>query len=96
MEIDDERVKLARVSLRYLHAGSPNNPPLVPLHGIGVTADIWRPNIPSLAEAGFSVFAIDAPGFGDSDKPLGVYTLNFFTGILYEFINWLILQREIM
>lgn len=89
MEIDDARVKLASVSLRYLHAGSPNNPPLVLLHGIGVTADIWRPNIPSLAEAGFSVFAIDAPGFGDSDKPLGVYTLDFFSEILYEFINWL-------
>lgn len=89
MEIDDERVKLASVSLRYLHAGSSYKPPLVLLHGIGVTADIWRPNISSLAEAGFSVFAIDAPGFGESDKPLGVYTLDFFSRILNEFINWL-------
>jgi pimeloyl-ACP methyl ester carboxylesterase len=40
-------------------------PPLVLIHGLGATRDIWRPQITRLAEER-DVIAIDMPGFGDS------------------------------
>ena len=40
-------------------------PPLVLIHGLGATRDIWRPQIARLAEER-DVIAIDMPGFGDS------------------------------
>jgi pimeloyl-ACP methyl ester carboxylesterase len=40
-------------------------PPLVLLHGVGLSWQIWRPVIGALARE-FDVIACDSPGFGDS------------------------------
>ena len=50
-------------ALAFTRTGS--GPPLVLLHGIGMSRDFWQPVIPQLAER-FDVVAIDLPGFGDS------------------------------
>jgi pimeloyl-ACP methyl ester carboxylesterase len=44
--------------------------PLVMLHGLGATKAEFLPTVPALAPE-FRTIAIDLPGFGDSDKPLG-------------------------
>jgi pimeloyl-ACP methyl ester carboxylesterase len=49
-----------------------SGPPLVLLHGIGLSWQIWRPMIALLRDR-FDVIACDSPGFGDSPSlPEGV------------------------
>lgn len=45
-----------------------NGPPVLLLHGLGGTADFWRPAIDALAGR-FRLIAPDLLGFGFSDKP---------------------------
>lgn len=54
-------VEVDGIRTRYLHAG--DGPPLLLLHGLGISADCWFYNIDALAEH-FSVFALDMLGQG--------------------------------
>lgn len=53
--------------LRTLRGGA--GPLVLFVHGFGVTADMWRPNLCAVAEAGYSVLAVDLPGHGGSYRP---------------------------
>ncbi len=61
------------VRLHYVIGGPDNAPLLVLLHGWPQTWYTWRKVMPSLAQAGFRVVAIDYRGAGESDKPAGGY-----------------------
>lgn len=50
--------------LAFTRAGS--GPPLVLLHGIGLSRRAWDPVVPALVEH-FDVLALDLPGFGESE-----------------------------
>jgi pimeloyl-ACP methyl ester carboxylesterase len=50
-------------SLAYTRSGS--GPPLVLLHGIGSSRQVWKPVVPLLVKR-FDVITVDLPGFGDS------------------------------
>jgi pimeloyl-ACP methyl ester carboxylesterase len=71
--------------MRYLWAGKGTGKPILLLHGLGVQSDIWRPNIPALVDANYDVIAIDLPGFGDTDTPSTIYTIEYVTSIINEF-----------
>lgn len=43
---------------------------VVLLHGFGTSSFLWRNIAPALTLAGFSAFAIDLLGYGESDRPL--------------------------
>jgi len=45
-------------------------PAVVLLHGFGSCSFLWRAIAPRLAEAGFTVLAIDLMGHGESDRPV--------------------------
>ncbi|HEX5724659.1 MAG TPA: alpha/beta hydrolase [Longimicrobiaceae bacterium] len=53
--------------VRYREAG--DGPPLVLVHGLGLSCDFWVRNGPPLAAAGFRVLAPDLPGFGPTPGP---------------------------
>jgi 2-hydroxy-6-oxonona-2,4-dienedioate hydrolase len=53
--------------VRYREAGE--GPPIVLVHGLGVSADYWWRNGPPLAAAGYRVLAPDLPGFGHTKGP---------------------------
>jgi len=61
------RVKVHGHAMRYREAGE--GPPLVLVHGLGLSADFWQRNGPPLAAMGFRVLAPDLPGFGRTDGP---------------------------
>jgi len=55
---------------RFLRAGE-DGPPVVLIHGLGASAEIWSANIGALA-AGHRVFVPDLPGFGRTAMPPGM------------------------
>lgn len=62
-------VEVGRWRVRYREAGA--GPPIVLVHGLGVSADYWYRNGPPLAAAGHRVLAPDLPGFGRTEGPAG-------------------------
>lgn len=60
-------VEVGRWRVRYREAGA--GPPIVLVHGLGVSADYWYRNGPPLAAAGHRVLAPDLPGFGRTEGP---------------------------
>jgi pimeloyl-ACP methyl ester carboxylesterase len=63
-------------TLGYRELGS--GPPVLLLHGWPTSSYLWRGVMPSL-ERDNRVLALDLPGFGASDKPLGAgYGFDFF------------------
>ncbi len=65
IEVASRRVRLADppVAVRVLEAG--DGPPLLLVHGSGMSASTWAPLLPYLA--GYRLIAFDLPGFGLSD-----------------------------
>jgi pimeloyl-ACP methyl ester carboxylesterase len=51
---------------RYGRGGEP----VVLLHGFGTSSFLWRNIAPTLTLAGFTAFAVDLLGYGESDRPL--------------------------
>ncbi|WP_036567008.1 alpha/beta fold hydrolase [Nocardia sp. BMG51109] len=65
--------------------------PLVLVHGIGSRWQVWEPIIDTLARS-FEVFAVDLPGFGDSE-PLAHTTVDTLTDALAAFLTEQGLER---
>jgi pimeloyl-ACP methyl ester carboxylesterase len=59
------------VTLRVLEAGPQSSTAVVLVHGWAGSVYSFAETIPALASAGHRVIAIDLPGHGLSDKPLG-------------------------
>jgi 3-oxoadipate enol-lactonase len=63
------------VRLAYDVSGPAGAPPLLLVNSIGATRDVlWRRQVPELAER-FRVITYDTRGHGESDVPLGDYSL---------------------
>jgi len=67
MEPKDGFVEANDIRLHYVEWGG-DAPPLVLLHATGFLARLWEPIAVQLSER-FHVYALDARGHGDSDKP---------------------------
>ena len=58
------------MNVHYVQAGS--GPVVLLVHGVGASHVAWRSNVVPLADAGFTIVALDLPGHGDSDKPKNI------------------------
>ena len=80
-----------RARLSILEAGT--GPPAVALHGLGGTKGSFLPTVAALAGR-FRVIAVDLPGFGDSDKPIGAaYDAPYFARATIDLLDALELDR---
>jgi haloalkane dehalogenase len=78
-----------RLAYRELGEG----PPVLLLHGWPTSSFLWRNVMPPIARAN-RVVALDLPGFGASDKPVGVrYGFDFFGRALDGFLARLGIDR---
>jgi len=59
----------ARVRVIAEESGG-SRPPALLVHGVGGWAENWRETLPALAASGRSAYAVDLPGFGESE-PVG-------------------------
>jgi len=70
--------------------------PVVLIHGFMGMAYDWRFNIQELGQH-FSVYALDLPGFGYSDKPMNYdYTSNGYTEFIASFLNAYGIERAVL
>jgi len=77
--------------LSLLEAGT--GPPVLAIHGLGTTGGSFLPTVLGLAGR-FRVIAVDLPGFGDSDKPIGAaYDARFFAAAGIGLLDALGLDR---
>jgi pimeloyl-ACP methyl ester carboxylesterase len=77
--------------LSIMEAGT--GPPILALHGLGGTKGSFLPTAAALGDR-FRVIAVDLPGFGDSDKPIGApYDARFFANAGIELLDALELER---
>ena len=70
-----------------------NGPPVLAIHGLGATKGSFLPTVAALSDR-FRVVAVDLPGFGDSDKPIGAaYDPRFFASACVDLLDALRLER---
>jgi pimeloyl-ACP methyl ester carboxylesterase len=80
-----------RARLSTLEAGV--GPPVLAIHGLGATKGSFVFTVAALADR-FRVIAVDLPGFGDSDKPIGAaYDAPFFADAMIDLLDALKLDR---
>lgn len=72
------------------HDRTGSGPPLILVHGLGMSKDVWRPVVPLLARER-EVVAIDLPGFGSS--PPGPHTVEGLADAVAAFADELGLER---
>jgi pimeloyl-ACP methyl ester carboxylesterase len=86
-----DRVRTRKGAFSLLEAGT--GEPIVMLHGLGGTKASFLPTVAALAPS-FRTIAVDALGFGDSDKPLGAsYSPQFQAESITELLDALGLER---
>jgi pimeloyl-ACP methyl ester carboxylesterase len=76
--------------IHYLEAVPPDSSPGKPLlliHGLGSHSEDWSPMIPTLATAGFHVYAPDLLGYGRSAKPGVPYSVQLEENVVTHFIQ---------
>jgi len=71
------RIETDGIGLDVTVAGE--GPAVILLHGWPDSHEVWRHQIPALADAGYRVIAPDLRGFGASDKPEGVEAYNILS-----------------
>jgi pimeloyl-ACP methyl ester carboxylesterase len=84
-------VATRRLRISTMEAG--DGPPVLAVHGLGGTKGSFLPTLAALGGR-FRVIAMDLPGFGDSDKPVGAaYDPRFFARAIVDLLDALGLQR---
>jgi len=80
----DRTVSVGRIRTRYWDVGSGD--PVILIHGLGASAEIWANNVPALARD-FRVIVPDLVGFGQSDKPPMAYSPGVLVRFLADFME---------
>ena len=92
LQVEPRDINLSGVNVRYVHAGQ--GPVVLLLHGLGASSITWCRNIVPLAQAGYTVLALDLPGHGDSDKPSHLnYDPTAAVHLIRDFIDALGVKR---
>jgi len=86
--------KIDNLNIHILVGG--NGKPVLLLHGFMSMAYDWRFNIQELSKH-FSVYALDLPGFGYSDKPLNFgYNSDGYAEFIVSFLNEYNIDRAVL
>ncbi len=90
MESDLGHVSIHGHDMAYRMEGS--GPPLLLIHGIAGSSRTWRDVIPRLTDR-FTVIAPDLMGHGQSEKPVGDYSLGAFASGIRDLLEVLGIDR---
>ena len=87
----DHYIKAGNINTRYWALGD-QGLPVILIHGLGASADIWQKNVESLAKH-HRVYVPDLVGFGRSDKPDIEHTPSSAALFIYDFMNALNIEK---
>ena len=87
----DNYIKAGEVNTRYWALGDQGSPVIL-IHGLGASADIWQKNVETLSKH-HRVYVPDLVGFGRSDKPDIEYTPSSAARFIYDFMNALNIEK---
>lgn len=77
-----------RLHTQVLYAQGEEKGKILLIHGLMASTFSYRKNITFLSEQGYTVIAVDLPGFGYSDKPSDLkYTQENFAKFLWEMLD---------
>ena len=98
--VDDCRVHYLEAGADLASAGGDDGraPPVVLLHGSGIddAALSWKHTIEYLDERDRHVYALDWPGYGESDDPPGAMTTEYYRGVLASFLDAVGIDRAVL
>lgn len=83
-------ISVNNITMHYVEAGQGS--PLLLLHGLGGSHEMWLSIVPELAKS-HHVVAPDHRGHGQSDKPRGAYTILLFCADVLALIDSLRVER---
>ena len=87
-----ETIELANgLSTRFVDTGG-GGTPVVLVHGLANSIEIWGRVLPRLAES-FRVIAFDLPGFGEAGRPDAAYDSAFFAAQVKTLLDSLGIER---
>jgi pimeloyl-ACP methyl ester carboxylesterase len=79
--------KLPDIPLQANFVMEGSGPPVVLVHGLAASLHDWDALVPGLVKAGYSTYAVDLLGHGDSPKPdAPLYQMDWLVG---HFVGWL-------
>ena len=82
--MNEEYIIIDGIKIRRLVSG--HGPPILLVHGLGEFLEIWISNIAGLSQK-FTVYAMDLPGHGLSEKTREDYTLGFSVNFIAKFMK---------
>jgi pimeloyl-ACP methyl ester carboxylesterase len=89
LRFDSVNTGAGRLSVLAAGAGET----VICVHGLGATKASFLPTVAALADS-YRVVAVDLPGFGESDKPIGApYDSRWFAGAVFSLMDALELDR---
>lgn len=91
--IREEQLSINEAKLNYAVAG--NGPPMIFLHNGGGFWQSWEHQL-NYFSTSYTVYGIDWPGFGESDPPEGLLTLEVLYEVLCRFITEKHLSKVIL
>lgn len=80
----------------YLSEEGSSQPPVLLLHGWRAESTLWFPLAQKLHEYGHTVYALDLPGFGKSQKPQDSWDLQSYYDIVVKFLQKLEITEVIV
>lgn len=81
------RKKIELNGLTIAEASIGNGRPLLMLHGWGANIDLVWPLAERLAPLGYQVYALDLPGFGESDEPPTAWSVFDYTNFVVDYLE---------
>jgi pimeloyl-ACP methyl ester carboxylesterase len=85
-ETDTRVVEIDGRKINYVEVGEKSGPVLLYVHGLMGTWRNWIFNLLPFADR-FHVIAVDLPGFGDSEMPVGEFSIERYAETLKRFID---------
>lgn len=90
-KFQDQYLMAGGIHTRFWSLGD-HGSPVILIHGLGASAEIWMPNVEALAKH-HRVYIPDLPGFGRSEKPASFFTPSDYSSFIDAFLKALNIGR---
>jgi len=70
--------------------------PVLLIHGFPLSRNMWRPQVTTLAAAGYFVITPDLRGFGHTDAPEGPYSMELFADDMIALLDHLEIESAVI